>query len=304
MFHVPNAQRIRTGPMASADHAGNNGAFFFPGIIAGRKLWVIASDSEQWKPVEDYETLYEVSTLGKVRAFAKHVALPQGAMRSHEQHELAQETIEKGYKRVSLCHKGETEKVLVHLLIARAFIDNPHNYPVVNHQDGNKTNNHVENLEWCTTEYNHHHAIEHGLRTGWKSEDIDRVKEMIAAGMSSQEIAMVWNRPRQTIGDIKADRHRNLTPDAPSKWEGLPHWEHISVHAANRTNKLFIPTWQEMCWIKDQFWDDEDTVMQLHPPQSTWVNTHAATLHLWRPIGQTIPLPPSILVGIKGLQLA
>lgn len=80
-------------------------------------------------------------------------------------------------------------------------------------------------------------------------------------------------------------------------------WEHVSVHSSNRAGKLFMPTWEEMCWIKHQFWDAEDWVMQLHPAKSEYINTHGKTLHLWRPIGQAIPTPPSILVGIKGPQL-
>jgi hypothetical protein len=78
-------------------------------------------------------------------------------------------------------------------------------------------------------------------------------------------------------------------------------WEHVSVHAANRTHKLFVPTWEEMCSIKDLFWDPEDVVMQLHPARSVWINNNPATLHLWRPIGQSIPTPPTVLVGIKAL---
>ena len=72
-------------------------------------------------------------------------------------------------------------------------------------------------------------------------------------------------------------------------------WEHVSVSLPGRT-----PTWEEMCSIKSLFWDDEDAVMQLHPPQSSWVNNHAYCLHLWRPVGQDIPLPPDLMVGIKG----
>ncbi|HEX6827111.1 MAG TPA: hypothetical protein VF077_12410 [Nitrospiraceae bacterium] len=81
-------------------------------------------------------------------------------------------------------------------------------------------------------------------------------------------------------------------------------WEHVSLHAANRTNKLFVPNWQEMCYIKALFWDAEDTVIQIHPPQSTYINMHPATLHLWRPIGQEIPLPHPLLVGYKNLKVA
>jgi len=73
-------------------------------------------------------------------------------------------------------------------------------------------------------------------------------------------------------------------------------WEHVSVSRDDR-----IPTWDEMCQVKSLFWDDEDAVMQLHPPQSDWVNNHSKCLHLWRPVGLEIPLPPSILVGHKSI---
>ena len=68
-------------------------------------------------------------------------------------------------------------------------------------------------------------------------------------------------------------------------------WEHVSVSTPSRT-----PNWPEMCFIKDLFWDAEDAVMQLHPPQSTYVNNHQHCLHLWRPSEKEIPLPETILV--------
>lgn len=74
-------------------------------------------------------------------------------------------------------------------------------------------------------------------------------------------------------------------------------WEHVSVSTHRRT-----PNWQEMCFVKDLFWDEEECVMQLHPPLSTWINNHPFCLHLWRPTVREIPLPPSIMVGLKGLE--
>lgn len=71
-------------------------------------------------------------------------------------------------------------------------------------------------------------------------------------------------------------------------------WDHVSVSLPDR-----CPVWAEMCKIKELFWDDEDAVMQLHPPKSDWVNNHDTCLHLWRPQVIAIPLPPSIMVGIK-----
>lgn len=71
-------------------------------------------------------------------------------------------------------------------------------------------------------------------------------------------------------------------------------WEHVSISTTHRP-----PTWGEMCFVKALFWDDEDCVIQFHPPRSDYVNNHPHCLHLWRPTEQQIPRPPSILVGIK-----
>jgi hypothetical protein len=59
------------------------------------------------------------------------------------------------------------------------------------------------------------------------------------------------------------------------------------------------PTWEEMCYIKSLFWDKEDVAIQYHPAEKDYVNNHSFCLHLWRPIGQTIPTPDPLLVGIK-----
>jgi hypothetical protein len=71
-------------------------------------------------------------------------------------------------------------------------------------------------------------------------------------------------------------------------------WEHVSVSTPTR-----CPTWEEMCQIKDLFWDDTDCVVQYHPPRSEYVNNHPYCLHLWKPIGIPMPMPHSILVGTK-----
>lgn len=75
-------------------------------------------------------------------------------------------------------------------------------------------------------------------------------------------------------------------------------WEHVSVHAGEGTRSL-TPTWAEMCFVKDLYWDEEDVVVQYHPRRSEYVNCHEHTLHLWRPTNQPIPTPDPILVGPK-----
>ena len=74
-------------------------------------------------------------------------------------------------------------------------------------------------------------------------------------------------------------------------------WEHVSIHGIN-SGKMFTPTWDQMCFIKDLFWDAEDCVIQYHRPKSQYVNLHPNTLHLWRQSGKnSISLPPKILIG-------
>ena len=71
-------------------------------------------------------------------------------------------------------------------------------------------------------------------------------------------------------------------------------WEHVSVSMPNR-----MPNWDEMCFVKRLFWEPEECVMQLHPPESEFVNYHRFCLHLWRPVREEIPQPDSIEVGPK-----
>ena len=69
-------------------------------------------------------------------------------------------------------------------------------------------------------------------------------------------------------------------------------WGHVSVSLPKR-----CPTWEEMCFIKDLFWSDEDRVLQFHPPKREYVNLHPYCLHLWRPTAGLVPAPPSWMAG-------
>lgn len=73
-------------------------------------------------------------------------------------------------------------------------------------------------------------------------------------------------------------------------------WEHVSVHGETARG-IFTPTWSQMCYIKDLFWDEEDCVVQFHPPKSQYVNHHKNCLHLWRKTNENWPTPPKILIG-------
>ncbi len=80
-------------------------------------------------------------------------------------------------------------------------------------------------------------------------------------------------------------------------------WEHVSVSLVDHHRTT--PKWSVMCAIKELFWEDEDCVIQFHPPKSEYVNNHAGCLHLWRCTdGREQPRPPAEMVGVKGLQPA
>ena len=106
---------------------------------------------EIWKSIEGYPN-YEVSNLGNVRSLNYH---------RENKIKFLNPYVSNGYQIVSLCKDGKQKRFLVHRLVAQAFISNPNNHPEVNHKDENKQNNCVDNLEWCTREYN----INYGTRT-------------------------------------------------------------------------------------------------------------------------------------------
>ena len=73
-------------------------------------------------------------------------------------------------------------------------------------------------------------------------------------------------------------------------------WEHVSVSPYHHR---VTPSWSDMCKIKDIFWDDDEAVIQIHPPKADYVNNMPNCLHLWRCTYRSMVLPPSVLVGLR-----
>ena len=105
---------------------------------------------EVWKDIPGYETLYQVSNFGQVKSL--------NYRRSGKERILKQGLEYQGYYRVCLRKNNKNNWFLVHRLVATAFIPNHDNLPCVNHKDENKDNNHVDNLEWCTYQYNNNYG--------------------------------------------------------------------------------------------------------------------------------------------------
>lgn len=109
------------------------------------------------KPIKGYEGHYEVDQFGRVYSVDRIVHVDDNG-REYDKplkgKRMKQSVHTKGYKTVPLTKDGKTTTHYVHRLVAEAFIPNPSNLPFINHKDEDKTNNFVENLEWCTEQYN------------------------------------------------------------------------------------------------------------------------------------------------------
>ena len=109
---------------------------------------------EQWKPVKGYEGFYEVSNLGQVKGIERIETRRNGTPYHVKESLLYQYKGKEGYFRVRLRKPGNTKTLLVHRLVAVAFVKNPNGFLEITHKDECKTNNKAENLEWCSRKYN------------------------------------------------------------------------------------------------------------------------------------------------------
>jgi hypothetical protein len=127
---------------------------------------IINREVEIWKTIENTKGKYQISSFGNVRLVYgvnsfKNLKIKYNYTYTKEPNDY------NGYAHISIRFDEFGSKVIgIHRLVAAMFIPNPNNYNVVNHKDGNKLNNHVENLEWCTQKENIQHAINTGLRKG------------------------------------------------------------------------------------------------------------------------------------------
>lgn len=142
-----------------------------------------------WRPVLGFEGYYEISNTGIVRSVNRIVSGKNGSVRHIPGVIMTQQTNHKGYKCVILHKYGEHYTKFIHRLVAEAFIDNPFKLPQVNHIDTDKTNNHVENLEWITNEDNQKHAVANGCYKGFTE------KQLIATLINQKKAAKQRQKP-------------------------------------------------------------------------------------------------------------
>lgn len=118
---------------------------------------------EVWKDIEGYEGLYQISNFGNVKSLDRKVNAKNNKKRLIKGTFLKLRFNNRNYNIVSLYKNNIQEVRFIHRLVAETFIPNPENKPEVNHIDGDKQNNKIDNLEWCTRTENNKHAWKTGL---------------------------------------------------------------------------------------------------------------------------------------------
>lgn len=132
---------------------------------------------EIWNDIKGYEGRYAISNLGNVKSYESNKIMKQ-------------ETVRHGYKAIYLKKDGIRSHKYIHILVAEAFIPNPDNLPIINHKDENPANNHMDNLEWCTYQYNNTYNdvhIQRAIKQGKQVFQYDKNGNLVNVHISVRE---------------------------------------------------------------------------------------------------------------------
>lgn len=167
---------------------------------------------EVWRPIQDYEGLYEVSNFGRVRSY------PRNGTKDKNIHILRQSLSKTGYCRVALSKNSRMKSYGVHRLVAKAFIPNPEDKSEVNHIDGDPSNNSADNLEWVTRSENHIHRVYE-----LKHNSLKRCKKVLCV-----ETGEIFPSVREAARVLKRD-HKGIVRAISGQYEQSYgyHWQFI-----------------------------------------------------------------------------
>lgn len=176
---------------------------------------------EQWKDIQGFEGIYRVSNIGRIKTLTREVSKKMfgGSVCKYIRFgKIMAPDLVDGYHQITLSKKGAKKRFKVHRLVALVFVDNPDNKPFVNHIDADRTNNHFQNLEWCTSKENAQHCANLGrvsnnlphqrgeqINTAkLKEEDVVQIKR---SGKSNAELGRIFGVSKAAIRFIKIGKN-------------------------------------------------------------------------------------------------
>lgn len=191
---------------------------------------------ENWKRIQGYEGLYEVSDKGRVRDLKGNIK----PMYKNN----------KGYLCLSLYVSGRTYHPTIHRLVAKTFIENPNDYSQINHKDCNKLNNEITNLEWC----NQRHNYDEGMKTFQYSKN----ENHFYAKLKNSDIPMIYNLYKLGFTRITVSRIFNINPSSLEAIEkGISYRElNIPFNTLKLTKYKDLPNIKLPSDIRDYFKDN------------------------------------------------
>lgn len=166
------------------------------------------NEVEEWKPIVGFEGYYEVSNYGRVKGLNRYKKARNGSTSKTKERIMKQTETKKGYLKCKLSMNNIGTNVVVHRLVAIAFLENKNNKDQINHIDGNKKNNHVSNLEWCTGKENVKHAIINVLRKKIPSAKINMeiAREIRKSDLNDLELSKIYGITKTTVYDVRKNR--------------------------------------------------------------------------------------------------
>jgi len=169
---------------------------------------------EKWIDIVGFEGFYQINLSGDIKSLPRQRKNKHGFYMSKER--ILNGCVSGGYLIYSFKIDKTETKLRAHRIVAQTFIPNPNNYPVINHKDGNKLNNNIDNLEWCTEAYNTKHAWDNGLIRGLRGEENGRakttekqvvlIKKFIRKGLTSKEISEKLDLPKNIVDKIRCGK--------------------------------------------------------------------------------------------------
>jgi hypothetical protein len=166
--------------------------------------------NEIWKPIKGYEGLYEVSNIGKVKSLERSVTAKDGRVLPVFEKILRQNKTKATDRHptqryaVELWKDNKRKRMMVHRLVAEAFLDNPEGKPQVNHKDGDPSNNNVSNLEWATNGENLKHAYDNDLHTKHNTKAIVATNKLTGVQLMFESVAEAARYFNVTEGAVRA----------------------------------------------------------------------------------------------------